>query len=215
MKTTLLLVRHGESVANKEAFFAGQKDISLVENGILQAKLSAEYVKKHYQVDAIYTSDLIRAYETAEIFSKVLHLEINTDKGLREIHAGEWEGKKHEELPKLYPESYGTVWLRHIGKAVAPGGESVKELGTRVIQSLENVAKKHPGQTILIATHATPIRASQSIIQYGSVDNMETVPWVSNASVTEITYEEGKWDLIQASIDEHLSKFKTIFSKNV
>ena len=215
MKTTFLLVRHGESLANKETFFAGQTDAPLLESGLNQANLSAEFVKSNYNVDIIYSSDLMRAYSTAECFSKILGVEIIKDKALREIYAGEWEGKQHGDLPVLYPEEYGNLWLKHIGRVVTPGGESVKELGERVIAFLEAIAKKHSGETVLIATHATPIRATQSIIEFGSVEKMEDVPWASNASVTEICYENGKWSLVNASMDEHLQEFKTCFSGNV
>lgn len=215
MKTTFLLVRHGESLANKETYFAGQSDAPLLESGINQANLSAEFVKSNYKVDKIYSSDLSRAYSTAQCFSKVLGVDIIKDKALREIYAGEWEGKKHGDLPTLFPEEYGKMWLKHIGKTTTPGGESVKELGERVIKALENIAKDNPEKTVLITTHATPIRATQSIVEYGSVEKMEDVPWASNASVTEICYEDGKWTLVHASIDEHLQGFRTSFAGNI
>ena len=69
-----------------------------------------EYENNFIVNQAIYASDLIRAYETAKIFSKVLNLDINTDKGLREIHAGEWEGKNMKTFPRFIPmtmEPYG------------------------------------------------------------------------------------------------------------
>lgn len=209
MKTTLLLVRHGESLGNKEKFFAGHMDVPLIDSGIRQAECSAQYVKEHYQVDAIYASDLMRAYRTAECFATLLGLDITKDSGLREIHAGEWEGKKHEDLPKLYPEEYGKTWLNNTGKAVCPGGESVKELGDRIIKALEKIAKKHPGETVLIATHSTPVRVAHSIVAYGSVDSINQGIRPTNASITEITYENGKWQLVHACINEHLKEFQT------
>lgn len=215
MKTTFLLVRHGESLANKETFFAGQTDVPLLESGVNQANLSAEFVKNNYNVDIIYSSDLMRAYSTAECFSKILGVEIIKDKGLREIYAGEWEGKQHGDLPTLFPEEYGNLWLNNIGKAVTPGGESVKQLGERVINTLEKIARENPEKTVLVTTHATPIRATQSIVEYGSVDKMGNVPWASNASVTEICYADGKWTLVHASIDKHLKEFKTSFAGNI
>ena len=215
MKTTLLLIRHGESEANRCAYFAGQLDPELMEKGVEQASLSAEFVKENYKVSAIYSSDLQRAYKTAECFSKTLGLEIIKDTGLREINGGDFQGEKHAELPELYPEEYGKVWLNHIGKAKCPNGESVQELGERVIATLEKIAKENRGKTVLVSTHATPIRATQCIVETGSVDDMENTPWASNASVTEITYNNGRWELVRASIDGHLNDLRTIFSKNV
>lgn len=214
-KTTLLLIRHGESEANRSAYFAGQLDAELMEKGVEQATLSAEFVKENYKVSAIYSSDLQRAYRTAECFSEILGLDIIKEEGLREINGGDFQGKKHAELPELYPEEYGTIWLNHIGKAKCPNGETVRELGERVITTLEKIAKKNKGKTILISTHATPIRATQCIVETGSVDQMENTPWASNASVTEITYNNGKWELVRASIDDHLKDLKTAFSKYV
>lgn len=215
MKTTLLLIRHGESEANREAYFAGQIDAELVENGICQAMTSAQFVKENYDVSAIYSSDLQRAYRTAECFSEVLGLDIIKETGLREINGGDFQGKQHAQLPELFPREYGNVWLHNIGNAKCPNGESVAELGQRVITTLEKIANENPGKTILISTHATPIRATQCIVENGSVENMENTPWASNASVTEITYEDGKWELIRASIDDHLKDLKTVFSKFV
>lgn len=214
-KTTLLLIRHGESEANREAYFAGQIDACLLEKGVEQATLSAEFVKKNYKVSAIYSSDLQRAYRTAECFADVLGIDIIKETDLREINGGDFQGKKHAELPELFPEEYGSVWLRHIGKAKCPNGETIKELGERVIATLEKIAKENKGKTVLISTHATPIRATQCIVETGSVDQMENTPWASNASVTEITYNNGKWELVKASIDDHLKDLKTVFSKFV
>lgn len=214
-KTTLLLVRHGESEANREGYFAGQIDAELMEKGEEQAYKSAEFVKEKYKVSAVYSSDLKRAYRTAECFAETLGLDIIKEEGLREINGGDFQGKQHSELPELYPEEYGNVWLNNIGKAKCPNGEAVAELGKRVITTLEKIAKKNRGKTVLVSTHATPIRATQCIVENGNVDNMAKTPWASNASITEITYDNGKWKLIRASIDDHLKDLRTIFSKNV
>ena len=215
MKTTLLLIRHGESEANREAYFAGQMDPELMEKGIEQAMMSAEFVKENYTVSAIYSSDLQRAYRTAECFSDVLGLDIIKEEGLREINGGNFQGKKYSELQKLYPEEYGNLWFNDTGNVRCPNGESMKELGERAISSLERIAKENKGKTVLVSTHAAVIRVAQCIVERGSVEELVKTPWVSNASVTEITYDDGKWELIRASIDEHLNELKTTFSKFV
>lgn len=215
MKTTLLLIRHGESLANREAYFAGQMDPELMEKGIEQAMMSAEFVKENYTISAIYSSDLQRAYRTAECFADVLGLDIIKEEGLREINGGDFQGKKYSELQKLYPEEYGNLWFNDTGNVRCPNGESMKELGERVISSLERIAKENKGKTVLVSTHAAVIRVAQCIVERGSVEELVKTPWVSNASVTEITYDDGKWELIRASIDEHLNELKTTFSKFV
>jgi len=213
LKTTLLLVRHGESLGNKEKFFAGHMDVPLIDSGIRQAERSAQYVKEHYQVDDIYTSDLMRAYRTAECFATLLGLDITKDSGLREIHAGEWEGKTFDELSDKYSKDY-EVWKNHIGRAVCTGGESVKEFGERIMKALTGIAEANEGKTVVVATHATPIRVMQSLIATGNLDEMENIPWVSNASLSIFEYSD-EWKVKEVSIDAHLAKLKTKLPDNV
>ena len=212
--TRLLLIRHGESEANNEGIFAGNKDVSLKERGIEQAKKTAEYIAQNYAVDCVYASDLSRAYKTGEIIADALGLKVIADKRLREIYAGQWEGKKFTELEKNFADDY-TCWLTDIGNCVCSGGESVKELGERVFKAILEIAEKNNGKTVVIATHATPIRVLQCILGGYSFDLMKNISWVSNASVTELSYENGQWSFINIGEDGHLSELKTTFPANV
>lgn len=206
--TTLLIIRHGESQTNRTVSFAGQFDTDLEENGVFQAKLTAEYIKTNYKVDKIYSSDLIRAYKTAMVIGDALNLEVIKDVGLREINGGAWHGMKYSDIEATYPKEY-YLWANDIGKSACPGGESVKELGNRIMATLKEIAEENNGKTIVIATHAVPIRVSQAIIELGSVEKMQDIPWVSNASVSVYKYENGNWSLGDISIDGHLGESKT------
>jgi len=157
MKTRFIMIRHGFSVANDMRRFAGNFDVDLTETGKKQAKLCAEALKKE-KIDAIYSSDLKRAYDTAVPISEALGIEIIKCPELREISAGEWEGKLFDELCEEYPEAYST-WRNDIGNAVCTGGESVKQLSARILSALCDIAKENDGKTVCITTHATPIRA--------------------------------------------------------
>jgi broad specificity phosphatase PhoE len=212
--TRILLIRHGESEANSERIFAGNKDVKLMERGIEQAKKTAEYISEFYDVDCVYASDLVRAHKTGEVIAGFLGLKVITDRRLREIYAGEWEGKKFSDLEKNYSKDY-TCWLTDIGNCICTGGESVKELGLRVFKAISEIAEKNDGKTVVIATHATPIRVLQCILGGYSFDSMKNIPWVSNASVTELSYECGQWNFIKVCQDEHLSELKTSFPANV
>ncbi len=211
--TTLLLIRHGESEANRNNIFAGQIDPPLQDRGVKQAELTAKYIMENYKVDKIFSSDLQRAYNTAMCLSKLSGIDVIKDEGLREIAAGEWEGMLFDELPVHYPEEFG-VWINDIGKAACPGGESASELSRRVMNTIERIAKENDGKTVAVATHATPIRAAQSIIEAGTIDRMNDFAWVSNASVTIIEYD-GTWKVARASVDEHLEELKTALPDNV
>ncbi len=211
--TRLVLIRHGESEANNQGYFAGQYDAKLMPKGMEQAVKTAEYIVKKYAPDEIYSSDLVRAYSTAMPVSRLIGKEIKSHKGLREIFAGEWQKMPFDDLQKDFSEEYG-VWLKDIGNARCSGGESVKELGDRVMATLTEIAKENPGKTIAVATHATPIRVSQTIIKYGDIVSMKNVPWIPNASVTVYEYD-GSWKCISEVEDEHLGDDKTVFPANV
>ncbi len=214
MPTTLILVRHGESRANNEKFFAGQLDVELSSLGFKQAELTAEYIASTYKVDKIYSSTLSRAYDTASAISKRTHIPIISSDALREINSGEWQGLHFDELQEKYSDSYG-VWINDIGKAQTPSGESVKELYERIWRAIDGIVKDNPDETIVISTHATPIRAILCRLHgYGSED-MKNIPWGSNASVTVVTYDDGRWSLVCESYDEHLANLKTRFPANV
>lgn len=212
--TTLILIRHGESEANRHGIFAGQIDPDLQMRGQKQAELTARYISSHYNVDKIYSSDLQRAYKTAKPLADILGIEVVKDKNLREICAGDWEGVAFDALSVKHPKDFD-VWLNDIGRARCTGGESVQELADRVFDALGSIARKNSGKTVAVALHATPIRAFQSLIQFGSLDKMQQIPWVSNASVTVAEYDSGTWTLGDVSIDAHLAELKTSLPDNV
>lgn len=212
--TRIILVRHGKSMANADNIFAGHFDADLHEEGHIQAKLTAEYIAENYKVDRVYSSDLKRAFFTARHIADRLGLNITADKEFREIDAGEWDGKLFDDLPTLYPEDFD-VWRKDIGLAFCTGGESVRELGERIISALDRVALENEGKTVLVASHATPIRCAVTIVKYGDVGEMEKVDWPTNSSVTVLEKENGSWSLVTFSEDSHLKGHITRLPNNV
>jgi len=210
--TTLLIVRHGFSEANKEDLFAGFYDAPLDERGILQAQITAQYIKEHYKISHVYASDLKRAYRTGETVAACCGVGITANQELREIFGGEWEGKKFSTLAELYPDDF-PMWMTEPAKAYCTGGESVCELAERAMKAIEEIALRHPDETVAVATHATVLRTIMTMVQYGELAQISHVPWVSNASVTEISYEDGKFHLLRAGIDDYLEGIKTSFDK--
>lgn len=211
--TTLILVRHGESEANRQGIFAGQINPDLQNKGLKQAELTAKYIADNYKVDKIYSSDLQRAYKTALCIADILNLEVIPEQNLREINGGNWEGVKFDDLVYEYADEY-SMWLNHIGHSGCVGGETVKQLGDRIMNALTRIAQDNEGKTIVIATHGTPIRAAQSIIRSGTLDEMENIPWVSNASVTIFEYNNNIWKEVVTSEDTHLAQLKTVLPLN-
>ena len=213
MSTTIIFVRHGQSIANVEGFFAGQIDAPLTNVGITQAKLTANYIKQNYKVYKVYASDLSRAYNTGVIIAKECSCDIVANKSFREIFAGDWQGEKFENLVNNY-DCY-QVWLKDIGKAVSCGGESVKQVGERIYKETLRLAKENENQTIVIVTHALPIRTLKSRIEYNSLDNMKNISWPSNSSISVLECNGDKFSFIEYSIDSFLGDIKSNFNKNV
>ena len=160
--TTLLLIRHGQSEANLSRVFAGNYDAPLTELGLKQAKKTAEFIAENYKVDCVYSSDLIRAFETGKTVANTLRLPITRNVGLREIRAGEWEALPFDDIVIKFPEEY-KIWKEDIGNSSCPNGESVKMLGERVMATLTAIAEENDGKIVAIATHATPIRAIRTL----------------------------------------------------
>lgn len=185
--TTVIFVRHGQSEANKKHLFAGHFNAPLTEQGEKQAECTAEYLKQ-FNIDVLYASDLDRAYNTAVPISKAKKLEIIKNPRLREIFAGEWEGMHIEQIAEKYPAEYN-CWREDIGNAALPDGESVKQLSDRICGEVMQLIKKHNGQTICIATHATPIRVFECFAKHLPLSVMKDVPWVTNASVSIYEYD--------------------------
>lgn len=212
--TNIIFIRHGESMANRMAVFAGNFNADLTEIGLAQAQKTAEYVAQNYKVDAVYASDLLRAYKTGKAVADVLSLPVYADARLREISAGKWEGETFDELPKKYPADF-SLWLTDIGNSRPTDGESVRQLGQRILSAVTDIAEKNDGKTLVIATHATPIRVLQCMLGGHSFDEMQNIPWVSNCSVTEICYDGGNWKLIKIGYDEHLAGMRSSLPTNV
>ena len=214
--TRFLFVRHGESDGNRFKLFTGQGNLPLTELGHRQAAAAVEYIAEQYgdSIDAVYASDLSRAFDTGKAAADRLGLPITPDKGLREIFSGQWEGVTFAELPKRFPEDFA-LWMTDIGRSGCTGGESVAELSERVHAAVVRIAEANPGKTILIATHATPIRTLQCRFAGVGLEEMQQSPWVANASLTEAVYEDGKWTAVKIGETCYLTGIETNLPKDV
>lgn len=212
--TKLIFVRHGQSVANLKQVFAGQTNPDLTEQGHRQAEALSDWIAENYKIDAIYSSDLIRAYNTARPIADKLKLSITKTEKLREIYSGKWQGVSYSEIKENYPQEYG-VWLSDIGNVVCPGGESFVELAERVKAEVLSIAERHSGQTVIITTHATPIRALMAEFEKGSITLAKDVPWTSNTSVSIAECENGILKFTLVDYTDYLSDLKSKFPSGI
>lgn len=212
--TKLYFIRHGESVSNLITQFAGSLDMPLTERGRSQA-YATDHFLKNTPFTCVYASDLCRAYDTGAAVACSHNIPIHPTNQLREIFAGDWEGKTYAQLEEEFADSYG-VWRKQIGLAQCPSGESVAQLQRRIRACVEEIVRCHPNETVCIATHATPIRVMECVWTNTSLENMHTIPWVSNASVTIAEYDEnGVGRLVERDLHEHLGDLHTVLAKNV
>ncbi len=213
MSTNIYLIRHGESEGNKRRAFLGHTNLDLTETGHNQAQNTANFLKD-IDADVIYSSDLKRAYSTALHTAEMKKLDIIKNENLREIYAGEWEDGLFTELEENFKESYG-VWLKNIGRARCDGGESVEELQIRVVNEITRIAQENDGKTVLIFTHATPIRVFKAFCDGCSLDDIKDIRWATNASVTKARYEDGRFEILEYGIDYFQGNDKTVLPANV
>ena len=204
MKTRIIMIRHGQSVANFESRFAGHSDFDLTDLGRKQAELAAEYLyNSGEKIDAIYSSDLLRAHNTALPFSKKYGLPINDTEGLREIFAGAWEGMKVDDIYAKYTDDF-TVWRLDIANARCTEGESVEELYGRIVAYVCKLAEENEGKTILLASHATPVRSVDCFSRGYGPERMGEVPFVRNAAMCIFEYEDERITPVRIDIVDHL-----------
>lgn len=156
MTTRLILVRHGETDWNLEGRYQGQADPPLNERGREQAKLLAERLRGE-GIEAIYTSDLSRAYETAKIIAQAVGQEVKALESLREIDTGVWTGLTFEEVENRYPEHL-REWRADPLRVKRLEGESYLALFERTKAAIREVVEAHPGQTVLIVGHGGNIK---------------------------------------------------------
>lgn len=207
-KTKILLIRHGFSLSNAMRTFTGQTDVGLSETGFEQAKRVSEFVLKNYKIDEVYSSDLSRAVDTVKAIAEQIGKEVIKEKAFREIYGGEWEGKTPEEIERDHKQDY-VAWKKDMSFARCTGGENGIELLERSYKRLVEISEKEKGKTIVIATHAGVIRALECRIRGLKDSEMKEVPWVTNASVTEVFFENGKFIEGKVSQDHFLSDLIT------
>lgn len=160
--TTLVLVRHGETDWNLHRRVQGHSDPPLNDTGRAQARALAEALAGE-QIDAIYSSDLRRAHETARIVAERRGLEVTAVRGLRERNFGSWEGLTDGEVLERFPSAAYGPW---------GDGETREEMCARVTEALRAIAEAHPGGTVLVVTHGGPMRSLLSEIHEGDVGSI-------------------------------------------
>ena len=144
--TTILLARHGETDWNRDGRFQGHADPPLNESGRKQAEGLAETLQGE-RPDAVYASDLRRAYETAEIVGERLGLPVARETALREIDVGTWQGLTQAQID-------GREW----------DGETYEQHRERVLGGLRQIGERHPRGRVVVVAHGGCLRRIQEVV---------------------------------------------------
>ena len=151
--TRILAIRHGETAWNVDTRLQGHLDIPLNDVGLRQAQHLAQALAQRDPIDAIYASDLSRAHTTAQTIAQTVGLNVNTHVGLRERHFGAFQGRTFAEVEVELPE-HALHWRKRTPDWVPPeGGESLLTLHERIVNTVNEVAARHPGQQIVMVAH--------------------------------------------------------------
>ncbi|MBQ2698212.1 MAG: histidine phosphatase family protein [Clostridia bacterium] len=193
--TTVYLVRHCESMGNIGNRMQGRTDCDISENGARQLENLTRRMADE-AIDVIYSSPLTRARKTAEAIRGVREMEIQIVEDLQEMSFGDWEDRTWAELREAYPEE-SHKWNDAPYEMVFQNGETFEMVEQRTAAAIEAIVKAHPGKTIAIATHATPIRVYARRVLEADYD-LSTVEWARNTSISTFSFDdEGKVSLVQ------------------
>ena len=185
--TTLVLLRHGVTPSTVHKVFSGSggADPSLTSEGEAQATRAATWIARHHDVDAVVASPLQRTQETAGFVAREVGLDVALEPGVAEAAFGRWDGYTFSEIHERWPDEL-SAWLSSTSVA-APDGESFDQVQARVREARDRLLADHPGETVVVVSHVTPIKMLVQLALDGPLElihRMELAP----ASITTIAW---------------------------
>lgn len=197
-------LRHGETTWNAEGRFCGSTDVPLSEAGRLQAQLLASRMKP-LCVDALYSSPLRRALETARLIGEAVGCEAVVDPRLAELNYGAWEGMTIEEIQRTSAATY-YAWVADPGSLAPPeGGESGAQLIERATPFLSDVGQRHASGNVVVVSHKTVCRLLACHIMGVPLSEYRRRIPMDNAALNIFEAREGNWRVVTLNDTSHLS----------
>jgi broad specificity phosphatase PhoE len=148
----IILVRHGQTEWNRVERFRGRADVPLNETGLAQAEATGLRIHGEWQPSAVYSSPLSRAVRTAEAITKHFDLPVQIHPGLADIDYGEWQGLTPDEVRDHWPAELH-LWYHQPEEAIIPGGETLTQLRSRGMSTVNELSARHTEQTIVLVGH--------------------------------------------------------------
>jgi broad specificity phosphatase PhoE len=205
VRTTLYLIRHGETDWNLNGIWQGHADVPLNAVGRAQARRLAQRLRAEGpRFDVIYSSDLQRAWETAGALAAAIGISSRPEPALREIDVGAWSGRTNAQIMAEDAEIYERI---RSGEDVARGGgERFLDLYGRVIGAVERIVAAHPGATLALVSHGGPVRA---LLLHAARDKVGLTHrpqrvHIGNTSITVLSCDSDGWEIEAVSDMAHL-----------
>ena len=190
--TRILAIRHGETVSNQKGRFQGQSDSPLSPAGIAQSQALGRRLATA-PIAALYSSDLGRAWHTAQLVAALTGHAIQSEVRLRERHLGCFQGLTAEEAGVQFPEA-NAGFRSGNPDFVMPGGESMRQSLDRFVACCDELAVRHAGQSIALITHGGVLSTFLRHVLGMPLDAPRRYKRL-NASINQFSREKGRWYL--------------------
>jgi len=202
--TRIIAVRHGETDWNVDARIQGQTDIGLNDTGRWQAERVGEALARE-PIEAVYSSDLGRAHQTAQAIARHNAAPVIPHQGLRERCFGMFEGHTFDEIHRTWPE-HAQSWRKRVPDWEPPqGGESLLALRARVAGTVRAVAASHGGQQIVLVAHGGVLDALYRLATGQEVNSPRT--WqLPNGAINRLLWTPSGLTLVGWSDVAHLDR---------
>lgn len=189
----LFLISHAQTDWNVEGRFQGQTDIPLNEYGRRQARQLQRHLA-NVPLDTLVASDLSRARETAEIIAMSHGMVVHTDRRLRELHFGHWEGLTYAEIQAKYPEALAP-WQENSLRERPPGGESLAEMAQRLADFVGGLKSYADNARIAVVAHRGALRSMLCVL-LGVPVSRHWEYRLDIASISDVEYVDGKGRMV-------------------
>ena len=199
----LVLVRHGETDWNRDHIPQGHIDVPLNKSGRQQAHALAKRLQGR-KIDAIHSSDLFRAAETAAIVGAAVELTPQPSAAWREIDLGGWGGLTREKIQAHFGDELAA--LARGEDVPRGGGETMAALQARVVKGFERLRRSHPGQTVLMVSHGGTIKTLICHLIGLELRYVGRLPSLGNTSLSLIEFGSGRPRLAVLNDTEHLDR---------
>lgn len=202
MPTRLCVVRHGETAWNAARRIQGQHDVPLSATGRAQARaVGRALAHGHAPFAAVYSSDLSRARQTAEL---ALAQPVILEAGLRERHYGVFQSLTYADMQRDHPQAYARHAAREESFAPSGGGESLLHFAQRIGNSVETIARAHPGEQILVVTHGGALDVLHRLATGRALSAPRNFD-IPNAALNWLEFSKGAWKLLAWAEQGHLA----------